>query len=107
MRGELSADHASIAALGHAVHAAGAELALRAGTAPVRSVTLHGREKSLSLLSLSQGVLMLEHEKDLSEEALLTLASSVVSQPPPVVPPSPVLQPSSFSLADALHATAP
>ncbi|MEN3940162.1 hypothetical protein WJU23_02630 [Prosthecobacter sp. SYSU 5D2] len=106
--GELKSDPASIAALGHAVHAAGTELAIRAGTAPVKSITLNGHPLCLTLLSVPQGVLLMEHEESATAESLLAAAGSLLSQPaaaPASPPPAPPTGP--FSLADALHATAP
>lgn len=105
LRGELTTDPASIAALGHAVHAAGSELALRVGTAPAQSITLHGLHRSLTLLPVPHGVLLLEHEKNASAEALQTTLAEVLSKPPP--PPPPATPTAPISLADALHATAP
>ncbi|TDU81472.1 hypothetical protein EI77_00781 [Prosthecobacter fusiformis] len=105
LRGELVSDPASIAALGHAVHAAGNELAIRVGTAPVKSITLHGMENSLTLLQVSQGVLLLEHGKNISPDVLQAMSEDLLSQL--ATPPPPAESFSSFSLSDALHATAP
>lgn len=109
LSGSLSADPASVAALAHAVHAASCELALRIGTAPVQWVTLRGLLRSLTLLTIPQGVLVLEHDPEASSEVVQAMASAWIahlssasaSQSVPV----PVTAP--FSLADALHATAP
>lgn len=108
LRGELKTDPASIAALGHAVHAAGNELAIRAGIAPVKSITLNGHPLCLTLLPVPQGVLLLEHEANATAESLQSAAASLLAQPaaaPAAPPPAPPTGP--FSLADALHATAP
>ncbi len=104
LRGTLTADPASIAALGHAVHAAGHELALRAGTSAVQSITLNGATGCLTLLPMPQGVLLMEHEKPVPPEVLQTMAEACLAQPAPpqVSPPT-----APISLADALHAAAP
>lgn len=118
LRGELKTDPASIAALGHAVHAAGNELAIRAGTAPVKSITLKGHPHCLTLLPVPQGVLLLEHDDTATPETLQSIAASLLPQtpapasvPPPAQPsphaPPPPAADGPFSLADALHATAP
>lgn len=106
MRGELTTDPASIAALGHAVHAAGNELAVRVGAPVAQSITLNGPHGCLTLLPVPQGILLLEHELHLPADLLQVMAGELMAQsapPPPAV--IPVAAP--FSLADALHATAP
>ena len=105
LRGEFKSDPASIAALGHAVHAAGNELAIRAGTAPVQCVTLHGPRLSLTLLPVPQGVLLLEHDPAATPASVQATAKELLAQPAPPLPPAPPTAP--ISLADALHATAP
>lgn len=105
LRGELTTDLASIAALAHAVHAAGNELAVRVGTAPVQTVTLKGSASSLTLFPTPQGVLLIEHGSQEMAESVQALALQLQQQPASVVPPSPPTAP--ISLADALHATAP
>lgn len=105
LAGEFTTDPTSIAALGHAVHAAGHELALRTGTSDVRSITLNGAQSCLTLLPVPQGVLLLEHDPHVPQAALQLMAQSYLSQP---AAPAPVLPTAaSLSLADALHATAP
>jgi len=105
LRGELTTDPVSVAALAHAVHAAGNELAIRVGTQPVQSVTLNGVRQSLTLLPVAHGVLMLEHEPGVSLETLQKIADELKAQPSPQPPAAPPTAP--ISLADALHATAP
>lgn len=105
LRGELTTDHASIAALAHAVHAAGNELAVRVGTVPVQTITLKGSERSLTLFPTPQGVLLIEHESHETSDGVQALALQLQQLPAPVVPPAPPTAP--ISLADALHATAP
>ncbi|WP_078811977.1 hypothetical protein [Prosthecobacter debontii] len=111
LSGTLSTDPVSVAALAHAVHAAGNELAIRVGVAPVQWVTLRGIRSCLSLLLVEQGVLILEHDDNAPPHQIQALAKSAVAQLAAVSSPQAVAPPplasSPFSLADALHATAP
>ena len=108
LSGEFTTDAASIAALSHAVHAAGNELALRLGTAvQTQSVTLTGVSQSLTLLPTSQGILLMEHESEENPASLQLRAAALLAQSI-APPPSPaVMQTGPMSLADALYATAP
>jgi len=105
LRGELTTDAASVAALAHAVHAAGNELAIRIGKNPVQSVTLNGVKNSLTLLPVAEGVLLQEHELSATLEGLQKMVADLLSRQAPTPPPAaPAV---SISLSDALHATAP
>lgn len=106
LTGELTSDHASIAALGHAVYAAGNELALRLGPAPIQGITLRGQSRSLTLQPIEQGVLLLEHEQDMPADVLQGLLSELQAKPLQA-PAPPAMAIPSMSLSDALHATAP
>lgn len=106
LSGELTADHASIAALGHAVHAAGNELAVRMGPAPIQGITLRGQSRSLTLQPTDQGVLLLEHEKDIPSDVLQGLLAELLAKPVHT-PAPPVTSAPAMSLSDALNATAP
>lgn len=124
LRGGFTTDTASLAALGHAVHAAGAEFAIRAGNAPLKLVTLRGAATDLTLISVPQGILVLEHEGDLSAAQVLRLAdealpapavAAVSADPAPASASAFHTAPQGFfkeaavrlTLADALHATEP
>ncbi len=109
LRGEITSDPASIAALSHAVHAAGNELAVRAGTAAAHCVTLTGPGHNLTLIPIPQGLLLLEHDRQVSLEALQAQAAEWLAGPalPSVMAVAPTLCVPAFSLADALQASAP
>ncbi len=106
LSGELTADHASIAALGHAVYAAGNELAVRVGPAPIHGITLRGESRSLTLQPIERGVLLMEHEKDIPADVLQALIAEWQTKPVQA-PIAPVTSVPTMSLSDALHATAP
>lgn len=106
LSGALTADHASIAALGHAVYAAGNELAVRVGPAPIQGITLRAHSRSLTLQPTEQGVLLLEHEKNIPSDVLQGLLAELLAKPVQV-PVQPVTSAPSMSLSDALNATAP
>lgn len=106
LQGALRTDPASIAALGHAVHAAGNELVVRMGAAGAQHITICGEENSLTLKLCSEGVLVLEHEIGLTVAELDSAMKGLLGKIPAPVP-VPLAMPLSFSLEDALHATAP
>lgn len=109
LSGNLSTDPTSVAALAHAVHAAGHELLIRVGTAPLQWITLRGVQHSLTLLTVQQGLLVLEHEHEVTLEAIQAKVAAVLTQLTATASPAPVASPvtAPFSLSDALHATAP
>lgn len=107
LRGTFQTDLASIAALAHAVHAAGHELSIRTGTAPTHSITLAGSPRSLTLLPTPRGILLIEHASSLDAESLKPLVSELLNITPPAAatPSLPAIP--AMSLTDALYATAP
>lgn len=111
LEGEFKSDPASIAALGHAVHAAGNELALRTGTGAVGSTTLRGEKTCLTLLPVKEGILVLEHEPEAALEALKARGLALLHRDEASAAAGGLSSPPSFSgtlsLEDALHATAP
>lgn len=107
LSGELTTDAASIAALAHAVYAAGNELALRLKTAtPAQKISLTGPAQNLSLFPTAQGVLLIEHDPVETEAAVQMRAAALLAQFQAPPPPPPVAA-APMSLADALYATAP
>lgn len=116
LSGGFTTDTASLAALGHAVHAAGAEFAIRGGNSPLQLVTVRGATADLSLIQLEHGILILEHKCDLPAIQVLDLAAkaqAAEASAPAVssafhnAPKGFFKEAASLTLADALHATEP
>lgn len=106
--GPAPADPASIAALAHAVRAAGAELLLRLGAGQDGSVTLRGARAGISLYPApGEALLLLEHPPGTAEPTLADWARELLSQLTPPPPPAKPRASGLVSLSDALNVTEP
>lgn len=111
--GEAAADTACVAALAHAVRAAGAELVLRLGGGGTQAISLHGGARGISLFAApDDALLLLAHPVDTSPATLQDWARELLASAGPATaatqPDAPVARGTGVvSLSDALNVSAP